>query len=184
MKRSPDTEDLRLWSIVSSTVRPLKPSLPLVGREDDAKHRRAGESGASTIAKPEPARGPGVPHPGALRPVLPVKGREAPGHVELGLHKRIVRGREAVAARVDLHGLTYEDARAVLTGFILRSVAQGWRAVLVITGKGALGDGVLKRHTPEWLGQPPLREHVAGISEAHRRHGGEGALYVALRRPR
>jgi len=63
-------------------------------------------------------------------------------------------------------------------------VSQGWRAVLVITGKGALGDGVLRRHTPEWLAQPPLREHIAGISEAHRRHGGEGALYVALRRPR
>ena len=56
-----------------------------------------------------------------------MKGREAPQHVELGLHRRIVRGREAVAARIDLHGLTYEDARATLTDFILRSVAQGWR---------------------------------------------------------
>ena len=185
MKCAPDTEDLRLWTIVAQTVRPLKPTLPLVGRAGDAEHRRVGESAASANPKPPIAAAvTAVAHQGAARPALPVKGREAPQHVELGLHRRIVRGREAVAARIDLHGLTYEDARATLTDFILRSVAQGWRAVLVITGKGALGDGVLKRHTPEWLGQPPLREHVAGISEAHRRHGGEGALYVALRRSR
>jgi DNA-nicking Smr family endonuclease len=55
--------------------------------------------------------------------------------------------------------------------------------VLVITGKGALGAGVLRRHVPEWLAAPPLRSAVAGLSEAHRRHGGEGALYVALKRP-
>jgi DNA-nicking Smr family endonuclease len=63
-----------------------------------------------------------------------------------------------------------------------RAYDEGWRAVLVITGKGALGDGVLRRRAPEWLAQPPIRPMVAGISEAHRRHGGEGALYVALKR--
>ncbi|MFI4936493.1 MAG: Smr/MutS family protein [Caulobacterales bacterium] len=67
---------------------------------------------------------------------------------------------------------------------VLRAVDEGWRSVLVITGKGALGDGVLRRHAPDWLAEPPLREHVAGISEAHRRHGGDGALYVALKRRR
>jgi DNA-nicking Smr family endonuclease len=69
-----------------------------------------------------------------------------------------------------------------LTGFVLRSFAEGRRMLLVITGKGALGDGVLRRRVPEWLAQPPLRPMIAGLSEAHRRHGGEGALYVALRR--
>ena len=54
--------------------------------------------------------------------------------------------------------------------------------MLVITGKGVQGDGVLRRRTPEWLAAPQLRSVVAGVSEAHRRHGGEGALYVALKR--
>ena len=54
--------------------------------------------------------------------------------------------------------------------------------MLVITGKGVGGDGVLKRRVPDWLAEPPLRDHIAGVSEAHRRHGGEGALYVALKR--
>jgi DNA-nicking Smr family endonuclease len=54
----------------------------------------------------------------------------------------------------------------------------------VITGKGVGGDGVLRRRVPEWLAAPPIRPHVAGVSEAHRRHGGDGALYVALKRRR
>jgi len=104
--------------------------------------------------------------------------------VEANLRHRLARGREALAARIDLHGLTHDAARAALTRFIERSVADGWRAVLVITGKGVGGDGMLRRHVPEWLAAAPLRTHVAGVSEAHRRHGGEGALYVALKRPR
>ena len=60
--------------------------------------------------------------------------------------------------------------------------AEGERSVLVITGKGVMGDGVLRRRAPEWLGEPGLREVVAGVSEAHQKHGGDGALYVALKR--
>ena len=112
-----------------------------------------------------------------------MKGRDLPPRdVEANLRHRLARGREDLAARIDLHGLTHDAARAALTRFVERSVADGWRAVLVITGKGVGGDGVLKRHVPDWLAEPPLRPHIAGVSEAHRRHGGEGALYVALKR--
>ncbi len=78
--------------------------------------------------------------------------------------------------------MTQDRARAALIGFILRAHAEGERTVLVITGKGALGDGVLRRRAPEWLAEPPLRPLIAGLSEAHQRHGGQGALYVALKR--
>ena len=91
-----------------------------------------------------------------------------------------MRERDDIDARVDLHGLTFERARATLHAFLLRAHHDGARAVLVITGKG--GEGVLKRHTPEWLAEPEVRPLVAGVSQAHRKHGGEGALYVALKR--
>lgn len=78
--------------------------------------------------------------------------------------------------------MTQEQAKVVLESFVLRSWNEGMRAVLVITGKGLRGDGILRRMTPEWLTAPRLREVVAGISESHRRHGGEGALYIALKR--
>ena len=123
MKRDPDVEDLRLWSVVTSTVRPLKPpprpSLPLVGRDSDAQHRRVGESGTAVTAKSskhKPAAR--LPHPAASRPSLPVKGREGPAppaNVDPNLHRRLARGREALAARIDLHGLTQDAARAALT---------------------------------------------------------------------
>jgi len=107
-----------------------------------------------------------------------------PAAVDAALHRRLTRGRDAIAARIDLHGLTHDAARAALTAFVGRAVENGWRAVLVITGKGVSGDGVLRRRVPDWLAEAPIREHVAGVSEAHRRHGGEGALYVALKRKR
>jgi DNA-nicking Smr family endonuclease len=93
-------------------------------------------------------------------------------------------GRETIGGRIDLHGLSQDQARADLIAFVQAAVLHGARGVLVITGKGALGDGVLRRRAPEWLAEPPLRPLVAGISEAHRRHGGAGALYVALKRHR
>jgi len=95
----------------------------------------------------------------------------------------MVIGREAIGGRIDLHGLGQDAARAALTAFVADASARGLRGVLVITGKGALGDGVLRRRTPEWLAAQPLRPMIAGISEAHHRHGGAGALYVALKRP-
>ena len=78
--------------------------------------------------------------------------------------------------------MTHDRARAALEGYIRRVWDEGCREVLVITGKGTQGDGVLRRFTPEWLAAAPLRDLVAGVSQAHRRHGGEGALYVALKR--
>jgi DNA-nicking Smr family endonuclease len=84
--------------------------------------------------------------------------------------------------RIDLHGLNQDEARAELIAFLEDCVRRGVRGALVITGKGTLGDGILRRRVPDWLAETPLRRLVAGLSEAHRRHGGAGALYVALKR--
>jgi DNA-nicking Smr family endonuclease len=96
--------------------------------------------------------------------------------------RRLTRERDPIGPRLDLHGLDQDQARARLVAFLRRARDEGWRAVLIITGKGSRGDGVLRRMTPEWLAAPDLRDLIAGVSEAHRRHGGEGALYVALKR--
>ena len=96
--------------------------------------------------------------------------------------QRLSRERDPILARLDLHGFDQERARSILVAFLLRAQDEGSRAVLIITGKGFLGDGILRRRAPEWLASPGLRTVVAGVSEAHRRHGGEGALYVALKK--
>ncbi|MCJ2133461.1 Smr/MutS family protein [Methylobacterium sp. J-026] len=99
------------------------------------------------------------------------------------------RGRLAIDARIDLHGMVQAQAHAALTGFLLRARAAGHAYVLVVTGKGgpdyseAFAErGVLRRSVPHWLRGPELRGIVLGFEEASRHHGGGGALYVRLRR--
>ena len=86
-----------------------------------------------------------------------------------------------VDRRVDLHGLTTVNAESKLKQFIETAAYDGCRCVLVITGKGA---GVLRRNVPNWLKRPPLAPHVLALAEARPKDGGDGALYVLLRRKR
>jgi len=96
------------------------------------------------------------------------------GHSEA----RLRRGRLEPDARIDLHGHTYEGAYRSLVSSLIRAYAEGKRLVLVITGKG----GVLRPHLPLWLNGPELQDVVIGLREAHPKHGGGGAFYVALQR--
>lgn len=106
---------------------------------------------------------------------------------------RMKRGKLVPEGRIDLHGMTLDQAHGVLGRFILTSQTRGLRLVLVITGKGSREDpydpmprrrGVLKSQVPMWLRMPPLAQAVLQITEAHQRHGGAGAYYVYLRRNR
>ncbi len=168
MKRPLKPEEARLWRAVASTVSPY----------------------AGRVLPPEPpapprpvvqARPPAHPEP--PRPTVPPRKVAAALHpIEPNRARRIVIGREPIGARLDLHGLDQDRARDALEGFIVRAQLEGCRAVLVITGQGRSGGGVLRRRAPEWLAGPRLRGVVAGVSVADRKHGGEGALYVALKR--
>ena len=165
MKRQPTPEELHLWSRVAATVHPLQ------GR---AEPRTARPQTLDAPARIAPARA------GEAARAL----RERADPIEPNRRHRIAREREEIGGRIDLHGMTQDRARAALEAFLVRAWNDGWRAVLVITGKGVQGDGVLRRRVPDWLGAPELSHIVAGLSEAARRHGGEGALYVALKRKR
>jgi DNA-nicking Smr family endonuclease len=137
------------------------------------------EAGPALPPKLESAAGVPPPKPSTVRKSKP---RAEIDGIEPRRHHRIAKERDPIGGRLDLHGMTQDRARSVLEGFLRRAWDDGSRAVLIITGKGVQGDGILRRHTPEWLAAPHLAHIVAGISEAHRRHGGEGALYVALKR--
>jgi DNA-nicking Smr family endonuclease len=104
------------------------------------------------------------------------------------MRQRVARGREAIDARMDLHGLTQAEAHAALARFLHSASGRGARLVLIITGKGGRSGGsergVLRRQVPHWLALPEFRDLVIGFEDAHLAHGGEGALYVRLRRRR
>jgi DNA-nicking Smr family endonuclease len=96
--------------------------------------------------------------------------------------KRLQQGTLHVEARLDLHGMTQNAAHAALIRFVLSEARAGKRLLLVITGKGRQGEGVLKQYVPFWLDAEPLRGHLLAVRPALPRHGGAGALYLLLRR--
>jgi DNA-nicking Smr family endonuclease len=101
--------------------------------------------------------------------------------------QKLARGHVTIDARIDLHGMTQTEAHAALRSLLQRSQANGGKFVLVITGKGLPnasfnGRGVLRRQVPLWLALPEFRRYVAGFEVANASHGGEGALYVRLRK--
>lgn len=175
MKRRLAPEEVAIWSVVAETVAPLKGRR--IPKAEAADPLPVGKTPPKFPGKPA-AKGPAPVARPAPRPHAP-RGLQ---QIEPNRERRLARGRDDLEARVDLHGLDQDRARVVLEGFLLRAQAEGHRAVLVITGKGPGGDGVLRRRLPDWLNAPPLRAIVAGVSEARRWHGGKGAVYVALKR--
>ena len=101
---------------------------------------------------------------------------------------KLKRGLMPIEGRLDLHGMTQNQARSALGDFITHAYHARKRCVLVITGKG-LGRsdgsaGILRSMTPRWLNESGIREKIVGFRHAACRHGGEGALYVLLKRGR
>jgi DNA-nicking Smr family endonuclease len=170
VKRPLKPEERHIWGMVAATVHPLPGKATPKAETADAL---PATTKAAVLAKPSLSL---PPHP------KPPKPRPDLDRIEPRRKHRIARERDPIGARLDLHGLDQDRARGVLERFLIRAWDEGFRAVLVITGKGVQGDGVLKRRTPEWLAAPHLAHIVAGISDAARHHGGEGALYVALKR--
>jgi DNA-nicking Smr family endonuclease len=95
---------------------------------------------------------------------------------------KLRRGNYPIDARLDLHGLTQSEAHVRLAEFLAAAQVRGNRCVLVITGRGLRQGGALREMTPRWLDEPPNRSLVLSFTQSQIRHGGEGALYVLLRR--
>jgi DNA-nicking Smr family endonuclease len=197
-RRTLGPEEAALWQAVAASTRPLRPGQP---------PRPPETAPPPTPAAPDPAPARPAPVPpfrvGALAappplrhdlaPTIADRLADAPLRMDRKAFVAMVRGRTEPEARLDLHGLTLAAAQPRLVRFVLTAQAEGRRLVLVITGKGRPFDpgapmpvriGALRHAVPQWLSMPPLAGAVLQVAPAHRRHGGEGALYVYLRRPR
>ena len=180
-KRALSEEERALWESVAKQVKPLR-----------KRHRVVKPSMAPVEAAPHAApKVAAPPKPGApVRIVASPKPSPPPPLAPIGRRERshLSRGRKEIDARLDLHGMTQMRAHRALFGFLQRAHHDGMTFVLVITDKGKIGAeserGVLRRQVPQWLGLPEFRALVVGFEEAHIGHGGEGALYVRVRRAR
>jgi DNA-nicking Smr family endonuclease len=192
-RRRLSDDERTLWRGVTRSVKPLD------------KFARAETNDAAAEIDPPPVKSRARPqtksHAGAAPKPLPKPSHASAAPVQkpappsplesLGRRakKRVARGSRALDGRLDLHGLTQAQAHDALLGFLRSKQERGCKLVLVITGKGAGGDahggrGVLKRMVPMWLGMTEFRSCIVGFESAAISHGGEGALYVSLRKQR
>jgi DNA-nicking Smr family endonuclease len=178
-KRSLSEEERVLWDSVAKQVKPLR------GRPRLTK--------IELISSPPESKPPPLPssQQPIKRPVKLAATMSPPPLAPIGRRERshLSRGRKDIDARIDLHGMTQARAHHALLRFLQGASHDGLSFVLVITGKGSRlgGDperGVLRRQVPLWLSLPDFRAYVVGFDEAAIGHGGEGALYVRVRRAR
>lgn len=183
--------DEALWRAVTETVTPIERRVA----PSPAKAKPASEPTTS----PEPVRAkskPAAPKHTLAPPPKLTTAKPPAAPFEAKRAKRLRRGHLDIEARLDLHGMRQAEAYRALRGFILSAQARGLRHVKVITGKGRSSDagdrpfdlhgperpGILKRLVPTWLGEADLAAAVVSFTGAGRQHGGDGAIYVHLRR--
>jgi DNA-nicking Smr family endonuclease len=165
-------DDRVLWNLVARTAKPLKGKAAVEIPDMEAETR------PNPAPQPQPAAAPA----GAAKP----KQQHVSHALDEPTLDKLSKGRLPIEGRVDLHGLTQDEAYSLLFSFLHRAHAGGIRYVLVITGKGSSsgGDGILRRAVPAWLSTPAFRPLVSSHDHAARNHGGSGALYIRLRRIR
>lgn len=171
-------EDRRIWARVAGSVTPRK------GRPPEPPEFPQGTARTPAAkAMKSPTREASAPPPELVALFRPSQPRpRTPEELEPRRQRRLARERELIEARIDLHGHGRFQAHDALTAFLIRAQARGLRSVLVITGQGRRGGGIIRASVNEWLTAPALKSVVSGFAPAHRRHGGDGALYVTLRR--
>lgn len=162
----------RGWARVARSIKPLPGVQPPA--EDQASLE--GQIASEKPATKSGLRAPKLPEPSQPRPkpATPAALRDR--------ERKVRRGQLEIDAHIDLHGLTQAQADKRLPAFVLNQRRNGARCVLVITGKGRGGEGILRRNFLDWLSSGRASLHVSGYASAHTRHGGSGAFYVFLRR--
>ena len=154
-KTEPNIKDKQLWNRVARTVSPLKKGSSKPENMDFEAYMR-------------------VPQPTKPKPSYSQS-------LSVRADKKTRRGMIDIQARIDLHDLTIREAFPALRRAVIRSYNRNHSCLLVITGKGLRGQGVLKRSLPEWLSHPDIRPIISEYAPAHLKHGGGGAWYVFLK---
>lgn len=185
-RRGLSEEEKILWHRVGRTVTPLQGRIAALPAGIEASEREFLEAMAAG-EKPGPKAAKTAPGPGFAEGAKPPSFRREPRpepHIDRPTTKKLAKGRLSIDARIDLHAMTQDQAHDRLYVFLADARSRGARHVLVVTGKGrSLGsEGVLKRMVPIWLGSARFAGLVSGYASASRHHGGEGAIYIRLRR--
>ena len=177
-------EDKVLWKRVTSTIDAMHDRSNLLGANKKVENSELHNIFTSLLAtkKKIPTE---IFKKALVHSVVPPRTQLVPSHnqaIDRKSRKKIIKGRMPIEARIDLHGMNQNSAISKLRNFLLQAQSNDFRLVLVITGKGEAGHGILRRQVPNWLTNSDMMNVVSGFQEAHISHGGSGALYVRLKR--
>jgi len=174
-------EDLELWYYVSQSVEPMngKEPVPIPTRtnsnsEPDKDNNINEEDLQRLIEKQQLAK--------KSSPKLNYLKHGTLSGVDKATARKLTKGKFNIQAKLDLHGRTQDEALHALKDFIKNCHESAKRSVIVVTGKGANNEGILKQQVPRWLNSPSIREHIIMFSYAQPKHGGDGALYILLKK--
>lgn len=185
-------EEASAWHKVMATVRPMRAvatSMPV---------RAVAAATAPPVAPAAPPR-PGAPKvrtpatPRATAAIAPPRREDglAANTLDASWDKRLARGGVIPDSSLDLHGHTLASAHALLDQGLDRAIRRGDRVLLLVTGKPPRPEserpharGAIRAAIADWLAMSRHGESIAAVRGAHPRHGGAGALYLVLRRPR
>jgi len=165
-----DPEGPSLWKAYTNDIAPMR-----------------GKKSRKAVTVPEKI----LPKKTAVRtasalPIVPpvaIPEKQAP-QLDARTDQRLRRGQVPIDGKLDLHGMIQAEAHERLNDFIKRAYAKKKRCLLIITGKGKKGEGVLRQKLPQWLSVPPIKDVILKIYPAAAEHGGTGAWYVYLKRQR
>ncbi len=174
---SKKTQDHHLWDNVKKTISPIN-SKKLSSLRDEESFEILMKKECDNMASQEAASHQVVD----VVEKKPIRSKEDISSRDAQLLSDLAKGRVSPAARLDLHGLTKDEAYKILCDFIITQRGVRRKCVLVITGKGRDGQGVLRQKLPIWLDSNILSPHILLSTVAHAKHGGGGAFYVILRK--
>ena len=194
-RRTLDADEAELWQKVRKTVKPIDTkrqnrihwldemdSETQIAVEADKNVSAAHpilEKNQTSAATPLSRKFDTAPYSPPVSKSLKTK---TSGIIDERTAKKLLKGKVSIDARIDLHGMTQLEAHTKLQNFLMQNHHAGKRMVLVITGKGRLNNGILRNVVPAWMREPQMAVFVSAFRSAHISHGGEGALYVRLRR--
>ena len=172
-------DEAALWQTVTEDVAPLikttNKNLASIETDKLARRSRRGvpETSVPLIRYEPKAAEPELSH------------NSTPG-LDRRTRMRLRRGQLSIDATLDLHGMTQDEAYRALVRFLRAAYEADQRTVLVITGKGRGSSriGVLREAVPRWLNEAMNRRYIRGFLQAALKDGGEGALYVLVKRKR
>lgn len=178
-------EDKALWDAVAKSIRPLRMSTVMAQADSDPAEFKTMLATSGDIAALDKNKAKRAQADNYQSKVSSTKNDNASiNPIDRKTHRKIAKGRLDIDGRIDLHGLTQSEAHTLLLRFLQSAQFRGFRHVLIITGKGKSlqSDGILRQLVPHWLSTPAFRIYISAINDAARHHGGDGAIYLKLRK--